>query len=441
MNQFTKSVTILFFASSLFWLGCATTKNQKKSIGQFQNEIRKLTARVKSDRNDMAAWRDLGAICYEANLLPRAKKFLTKAYNLDKTDPKTLYYIATILESEQKAEQALRFYKNYTQVSRLSPYRKKMEGQYLLLNRQMMRQEMKSLLEQEMQLTLTEDSKKTVAIFPLKFEGDQSDYATLGKGISEMIITDLSQVPDLQVVERIRLQALFEEMALGQAGIMDESTLPRVGKLLGAGKIINGSYNLQGKKQLQMDVAFWDVYQGQEPAFARMGDNLDNLFKLEKDLVFGIIKSMGIDLTPAEREKIQRIPTKNMQAFMAYCNGLDMEDSGRFEAAAQYFQKANKLDPNFQAAGEKATKTESLAAVARGNTNTKTATSRKQNQNQKSPIRNQTLVSNRLQTLSTSIGSTFIQGQDSRESAEEVQNTGVSVFDDLPLPPEPPGRR
>jgi curli biogenesis system outer membrane secretion channel CsgG len=61
-----------------------------------------------------------------------------------------------------------------------------------------------------------------------------------------MLITDLSEVKGLQIVERIKLQALVEEMGLGASGLVEANTAPRVGKLLGAQWLIGGDI-LDGK--------------------------------------------------------------------------------------------------------------------------------------------------------------------------------------------------
>ena len=43
---------------------------------------------------------------------------------------------------------------------------------------------------------------------------------------------------------------------------------------------------------------------------------------------------MGIEPNPQERERIQGIPARDMQAFVAYYMGLEQEDAGNFETAA-----------------------------------------------------------------------------------------------------------
>ena len=94
---------------------------------------------------------------------------------------------------------------------------------------------------------------------------------------------------------------------------------------------------------------------------------LDKLFDLEKTLVFDTFSDLGITLTPAERQQVDRRPTHSLKAFLDYSRGLMAEDAGRLDEAARYFDDARATDPGFGAALQRA----QSAAAAAQNTNTK----------------------------------------------------------------------
>lgn len=80
-----------------------------------------------------------------------------------------------------------------------------------------------------------------------------------------------------------------------------------------------------------------------------------SLFRAQKALTFGILRSAGIDLNalpPDVRARIERFQTTNLEAFRAYSNGLDLKDQGRFAEAREQFRRAAELDPNFGLAAE-----------------------------------------------------------------------------------------
>ena len=67
-------------------------------------------------------------------------------------------------------------------------------------------------------------SRNTVGV--LYFENNSGDAALdpFQKGLSLMLVTDLSSVAGLEVVERVRLQALVEELGLGRSGLVEAGT-------------------------------------------------------------------------------------------------------------------------------------------------------------------------------------------------------------------------
>ena len=114
---------------------------------------------------------------------------------------------------------------------------------------------------------------------------------------------------------------------------------------------------------------------------------------------------------------------------MAYCMGLEKEDGEQFEAAAKFYRLALNLDPKYKEAGEKLHQSKVLVPVEENKSAPTDLQDRKN------------LVLDRLNNQGNSMGASLIPGQDSRKTAEEVQNAGVLVLGDLPLPPKPPGKR
>ena len=68
------------------------------------------------------------------------------------------------------------------------------------------------------------------------------DYDGIGKGIMDLMITDLASGTKVRVVDRERLQNLLDEQKLAQSGAVDGATAIKVGKLVGACYSIYGSF-------------------------------------------------------------------------------------------------------------------------------------------------------------------------------------------------------
>src|SRR4051812_38336244 len=78
------------------------------------------------------------------------------------------------------------------------------------------------------------------------FDNTSNDAALdpLRKGLADMLITDLSNVTSLRIVEREKLESLLKEIKLGRTAYFDPKTAQRLGKGLGAEYVLTGSYLL-----------------------------------------------------------------------------------------------------------------------------------------------------------------------------------------------------
>jgi hypothetical protein len=89
---------------------------------------------------------------------------------------------------------------------------------------------------------------------------------------------------------------------------------------------------------------------------------MDRLFDIEKTIALRLGETLaGNQLTVAERNAIEQRPTKSLQAFLAYSQGLQYEDQGRFDDASRAYGNAARIDPSFGAASRKSVETRNIA--------------------------------------------------------------------------------
>jgi len=67
-------------------------------------------------------------------------------------------------------------------------------------------------------------------------------------GLTDMFIAKLQEIPQLQVVERKRLDQIMEELALTETGVIDPETAQKIGRLMGAQALFRGSFTAIGKR-------------------------------------------------------------------------------------------------------------------------------------------------------------------------------------------------
>jgi hypothetical protein len=166
------------------------------------------------------------------------------------------------------------------------------------------------------------------------------------------------------VLERERMQAILNEMKLGDSGRADPTTALRSGHLLRAARVVQGTLTGLSGDQLRVDAVVVDVATAGAGSPATGPDQLNRLFDLEKQIAFSIFTSMGVQLAPAEQDAINQRPTQNLQAFLAYSRGLQAQDNGDYAAAQAQFNDAVNLDPSFRAASAGAAGAGELSAAS-----------------------------------------------------------------------------
>jgi TolB-like protein len=358
-----------------FLVGCASGPHARaKKLLEQQDyagaaEVLQIALSQSPDNPDIMV--DLAEAFYHQNELNQAEKFLKQARSLDPANGRASLILGLVHEKRGDRKAAIAAYRSYAQMGRLSRTRGLIKARLDRLVREQIQEETRSALAREQLLDVAAIPDNAIAIAPFRNLSSNPSLDPLRKGLAEMMVTDLSKVSSLQVVERLRMQEMMKEIGLGMTGAVDPATAPRLGKLLGANRVVAGSFADLADDQLRLDISIAGVKTGEVEASETSGP-LDKLFRLQKELTFGIVGEMGIRLTEEERDAIQELPTENMLAFIAYSKGLDLEDQGQTEAAAEAFQEAVSLDPQFEVAQESVERVEgaSLGAASMGNVET-----------------------------------------------------------------------
>lgn len=193
-----------------------------------------------------------------------------------------------------------------------------------------------------------------VAVLPFTNAGGVEGYEALSKAMADMVITDLSQVQALRVVERTKLAKLYEEMALDQAGLTQDAGRERVARLLRASRVVAGMYRVGDSSTIRIKGGYIVVASEKRVSAEPISGNLERFFELEKQFVFSVIDGMGIVLSEEERKQVQVVKTEDLLALLAYGEGLDARDRGDFAAAGKAFGRAAEIDPSFSEAQQMA---------------------------------------------------------------------------------------
>lgn len=329
----------------------------------------------------------LGMALYNKQQYKEAITVFKKVFANDPEDDQAAYYLGTLYEAIQDYDKAILYYRTYNELSTLGEYQELVKARINVLYREQMQVEAKQALQMESQLDVAKVPTNTVAILYFENKGENKSLDPLEKGLAEMIITDLSKVKALRVVERVRLQKLIEEMNLGETDLVNQKTAPRLGKLLGAYRLVKGSYFDMVNDKVRIDALVAETKTGDIDASANTSGSTKDFFRLEKELVFNVLKELKINISDDEREAILEVPTENFFAFLQYSRGIDFEDKGMYQQAFESYSRAAAADPSFSQAKTSAVaaqKTEQIVQSSSSSTSDNSGSTQDNNSNQQS---------------------------------------------------------
>lgn len=330
------------------------------------NPIARLEEARRRAPKSVAALRALGVAYYKAGRFRAAAPVLEEARRLDPRDGVSALYAGLAAEELQDLAAARRAYEAYLEFGVSRKAKTQIRARLVALARQEAVATAKAAVANEAALSATPGSPLTVAVPPLVFRGSDTTLKPLERGMAELLITDLGHSAKLTVVERDRMQALADEIQLGSSGSVDAASAVRAGRLIRAGTLVNGVILQQGRDGLTLDARLVAVADGSLGAPATVSNSLDALFAMEKQLAFALFERLGVELTPAERQLVERRPTTNLNAFLAYSRGLQAVDDGRFEDASRFFDEARGIDPSFGLAAVRAQATTAVVQATAG---------------------------------------------------------------------------
>jgi TolB-like protein len=140
--------------------------------------------------------------------------------------------------------------------------------------------------------------RPTVAILYFDYSGKDENLGVLKKGLAQMIITDLSGLTAVRIVERDRLQEIMDELKLGTSAKIDPATAAKVGKLLGARYMVMGGYfDLLGS--LRVDARVVEVETGRIVRSVGSIGKGDDFLELERKVSVELEKILTSDAISA----------------------------------------------------------------------------------------------------------------------------------------------
>lgn len=327
-------------------------------------DIPRLEREITRDPGDVETATRLGVAYYNAGRHTDARDALTQVVQSPDAPAAAYLYLGLAHEASGDWAAARAAYTSYLDRGEDSPMRDRIRGRIALVVRNELRQSARAALAREAALADQPPTPRSVAVFPLRLIGAPAEYEPLQTALADMMITDLQLSGALRVLERVQVQALLEEMTLTAAGYTEQATGARAGRLLRAEHVVQSALTATGGDAVRMDAAVVPTGDGQRAELTGTAGSIERIIELEKQAVFDILASLNVQLTAAEREKINENRTGSLLALLAYGRGLQAVDRGDYSGALVEFQQAAQLDPAFDRASEQQSEASTLQTAS-----------------------------------------------------------------------------
>ncbi len=222
----------------------------------------------------------------------------------------------------------------------------------------------KQIVEKEGQQVSVATAPNSISILTFNNKSERATLNPLRKGLALMLIADLVKVEQIQVTERVWMQALLDEIGIGGSGPKsDESTL-RIGKLLNVNYSSRGDILSEDLNSLKSDLSVLEIPFEQIVGEPSAVGTLDELYKLEKEILFQIIQQMNIDISPEKRTELEVPMSTDTDALLDFFQGIVHSDKSQYSEAAMMFNQALLKDPDLEIAASALQELEDMGLVA-----------------------------------------------------------------------------
>ena len=181
----------------------------------------------------------------------------------------------------------------------------------------------------------------SIAVLPFNNMSGDPEQEYFSDGITEDIITDLSQIAGLMVIAR-NSSFTYKGKAVD---------IRNVGRELGVRSVLEGSIRRAGNR-VRITAQLIDATTGGHVWADRFDRDLTDIFAVQDEVTRHIVEALKVKLTPGEEARIADTPTDNLEAHDLFLKGRELVRASNINAqiygeAVECLNRALALDPGY----------------------------------------------------------------------------------------------
>lgn len=181
--------------------------------------------------------------------------------------------------------------------------------------------------------------EKSIVVLPFKNESADSSNIYLINGLMEATLNNLQKIKDLRVLSRTSAEKYRDS----------QKSIPEMAEELNVSYLVEGSGQKMGDR-IVLNIQLIEGSTDRHLWSKQYRREVRDIFTLQQEISKDIASEIKAVITPAERSRIEKIPTENIKAYDLFLKGLDHLNSGGEEniiRSIDYFNEAIEEDKTF----------------------------------------------------------------------------------------------
>ncbi|MEB2778509.1 helix-turn-helix domain-containing protein [Algoriphagus sp. D3-2-R+10] len=181
--------------------------------------------------------------------------------------------------------------------------------------------------------------EKSIIVLPFKNDSADSTNVYLINGLMEATLNNLQKIKDLRVLSRTSAEKYRES----------NKSIPEMADELNVNYLVEGSGQKVGDK-IVLNIQLIDGAKDRHLWSKQYRREVSDIFALQQEISKDIAQEIQAVITPEEKSRIEKEPTKNLKAYDSFMKGLDLLNKGGDEnllESVRFFEEAIQEDERF----------------------------------------------------------------------------------------------
>ena len=181
--------------------------------------------------------------------------------------------------------------------------------------------------------------KPSIAVLPFENLSDNPEQEYFADGLTDDLITDLSQISGLFVIARNSV-FVYKDQPLD---------IREVARELSVRYVLEGTVRRAGD-HIRINAQLIDTETGGHLWANRFDRDASDVFAVQDEIIRHIVDALAIQPSTSEQQRLARLPTTDLEAYDYYLRAEQATRTGfhlQLREALRLYEKATALDPTF----------------------------------------------------------------------------------------------